>query len=71
MAGTVCLGGNELDEALTVGEALAFVLRTNGATEELEAGAPVQQEGGRCGREAMGSVSPADWWGWEMELQAL
>lgn len=32
----MCLGENELDEALTVGEALAFILRTKGATEDLE-----------------------------------
>lgn len=63
----MCLGGDELEE----GEALAFVLRTKGPTEELEAGSHVQQEGGRWGRDAMGSVNPAEWWGWVMELQAL
>lgn len=41
------LGKTNWDEALTVGEAVAFILRTKGATGELEAGAHVQQEGGR------------------------
>lgn len=46
VAGTVCLGRDGLGEGFDYGGSLALPSKGQGATEELEAGAYVQREGG-------------------------